>query len=262
MIEEEYDEWAEEIVFTGGEPTMHPDLVECVKHAKKTGYKFFHLQTNGRTLADEDFVAKLVDAGINIFNPALHWFKAETHDYLVGAEGAWKQVVEGIQNVRKYNVKISTNTVVTTYNYKELPKIALLFIKLWVNQFQYAFPHITGSAEVNKKKIVPRKTDVLPFIKRWLDLWKKHWIYCMTEAIPYCLMWGYEWAIAENYMPETTILDANNRLEDYTEYRLNDGKSKRQECKYCKFNNRCEGPWKEYPDLYGWDEFLPQLYNN
>jgi hypothetical protein len=45
----------------------------------------------------------------------------------------------------------------------------------------------------------------------------------MTEAIPFCLMKGYEWAIAEyNFMPETTVVDAEYRTESYAEYRWNE----------------------------------------
>jgi hypothetical protein len=35
------------------------------------------------------------------------------------------------------------------------------------------------------------------------------------------------------------------------------GKSKRAECRSCRWDARCEGPWKEYPELFGWDEFRP-----
>jgi hypothetical protein len=63
----------------------------------------------------------------------------------------------------------------------------------------------------------------------------------MTEAIPFCLMQGYEWAIAEyNFMPETTVVDAEYRTESYTDYRLTEGKAKREECKKCSKYNICE----------------------
>jgi hypothetical protein len=80
----------------------------------------------------------------------------------------------------------------------------------------------------------------------------------MVEAFPFCLMQGYEWAIAEyNFMPDTTVVDAEYRTENYSDYRWNEGKGKREECRKCLKNSICEGPWKEYPEIYGWDEFIP-----
>ena len=47
----------------------------------------------------------------------------------------------------------------------------------------------------------------------------------MTEAIPYCFMQNFTDYIAEKIIPRTKIYDVNI-LEDYTEYRLHEGKSK------------------------------------
>jgi hypothetical protein len=60
-------------------------------------------------------------------------------------------------------------------------------------------------------------------------------------------------------MPETTVVDAEYRTESYEEYRLTEWKAKREECKKCSKNWICEWPWKEYVDIYGWEEFEPIL---
>jgi hypothetical protein len=28
-------------------------------------------------------------------------------------------------------------------------------------------------------------------------------------------------------------------------------------CPECDWHASCEGPWREYPELFGWDEFVP-----
>jgi hypothetical protein len=35
-------------------------------------------------------------------------------------------------------------------------------------------------------------------------------------------MQGYEWAIAENIMPETTVVDAEWTIDSYADYRWNE----------------------------------------
>jgi hypothetical protein len=53
-------------------------------------------------------------------------------------------------------------------------------------------------------------------------------------------MQGYEWAIAENIMPETRVHDAEYVIESYADYRWNDGKIKNEECKKCSKYSICE----------------------
>ena len=79
----------------------------------------------------------------------------------------------------------------------------------------------------------------------------------MTEAIPYCLMSGYEDYVAERIIPDTIIFDAEGVIEDYTLTRCTEGKSKGPDCSRCFYFKLCEGPWKEYPEMFGWDEFKP-----
>jgi len=234
------DNKAEGVVFTGGEPTIHPDILEVVSYAKELGFSSIQLQTNGRMLAYLDFCKKLINAGVNEFSPALHSSKEKIHDELTKGTGAWKQVVQGIKNLKSLNQFVLTNTVITSKNYQDLPVV-----------------HILGTADKNKDWLVPKKSEAMPYIKKGLDIGIAANKIVMTEAIPYCMMTGYEDYIAEKIMPETQVVDAEGVIDSYAAYRWNEGKEKRDECKECKYFKVCEGPWKEYPEIYGWDEFRP-----
>ncbi|OGY42242.1 MAG: hypothetical protein A2Y67_01885 [Candidatus Buchananbacteria bacterium RBG_13_39_9] len=249
----------EGVVFTGGEPTLHPDIIAAIIYAHDLGFKNIQIQSNGRMFAYFDFCQKLIAAGANEFSPALHGSKPEIHDQLTNSPGAWQQVVSGIKNLKQLDQYVLTNTVITTKNYQDLPDLAKLLVDLGVNQFQFAFPHILGTADKNKVWLVPKKTEVMPYVKKGLDIGIKAGKVVMTEAIPYCLMQDYEDYIAEKIMPETMVFDAEGITPSYKDYRLNLGKAKRQECKQCKYYKICEGPWKEYPEIFGWEEFKPIL---
>ncbi len=248
---------SQSVVFTGGEPTLHANILEAITYAKDSGFKSIQLQTNGRMLAYKDFCQRLISAGINEFSPALHSSQSKIHDKLTKSPGSWEQVVKGIKNLKSLNQFVLTNTVITGENYKDLPALAKLFVELGVDQFQFAFVHVLGTAAKNKDWLVPKKSEAMPYIKQGLDIGIKAGKIVMTEAIPYCLMQGYEDCIAEKIMPETQVVDAEGVIESYQEYRWNEGKAKRDECESCKFFKLCEGPWKEYPQIYGWDEFKP-----
>jgi uncharacterized radical SAM superfamily Fe-S cluster-containing enzyme len=52
----------EVVQFSGGEPTIHPQIIEFVKAAQARGIRFVMINTNGRRIArDDEFVAQLAD---------------------------------------------------------------------------------------------------------------------------------------------------------------------------------------------------------
>ncbi|MCX5797309.1 MAG: radical SAM protein [Elusimicrobia bacterium] len=247
------------VVFTGGEPSLHKGLIEAVRHARGLGYEDVQIQTNGRTLCYAGLVKKLVAAGVSEFGPALHGSRPELHDFLTGVPGSFLQTAAGMRNVKKAGARLITNTVVTKVNYRDLPEVARLLVSLGVEQFQFAFMHMTGRAGQNKEWLTARKTLIEPWVKKGLDVGIAAGRRVMTEAIPYCFMSGYEDHVAERIIPATKIFDADTIIEDYTKTRRTEGKTKGPRCPECAHFQACEGPWREYPDLFGWDEFHPVL---
>ncbi len=245
------------VVFTGGEPTIHPDLLAAVKAARKMGYDTVQVQTNGRRFAYYDYCLALKKAGVTEMGPSLHGSTAAIHEGLTHAEGSFKEGVQGILNCKKLGMYVLTNSVITSRNYKDLPALAKLLAYLKVDQFQFAFVHLVGSAWENRKWLTPKMTAAMPYIKKALDVGRAAGLHCYTEAIPYCLMKGYEDCVAEQVIPEGPVADADLYIESYGDYRRGEGKVKRAECKKCGWFKACEGPWREYPELYGWSEFKP-----
>ncbi len=245
------------VVITGGEPTMQRSMRATVRRARALGYSTVQIQTNGRLLSYERLCRQLVDDGANEFSPALHGSTPDIHDRLTRAPGSHAQTAAAIQNLAAMGQRVITNTVITAHNHHDLPRLARLLVDLGVSQFQFAFVHILGSAAQNRHDLVPRKSAVMPHVLRGLDVGRQAGVRCMTEAIPYCLMPGYEEHVAERIIPVTRVHDAEQTLEDYTAYRKNEGKAHGPACEACAHVDRCEGPWREYPEMFGWDEFSP-----
>lgn len=103
------------IVFTGGEPTLRPDLPELIAHAEHNG-QITGINTNGRRLSDREYVENLVKAGLDHVQITLESHDAIIHDSMVNAHGAWKQTVTGIQNVLETPLYVMTNTTMLTSN--------------------------------------------------------------------------------------------------------------------------------------------------
>ncbi len=260
-LEEAHINGAQEVVFSGGECTLRKDIFEIVHFAKKIGYGSIQIQTNGRKFVSLDFCKKILLAGMTEFAPALHGHTAELHDFLTQRKGAFRQTVLGIHNIktltRNTDICILTNTVITKQNYRSLPKIAELLIKLGVHQYQFAFVHALGNAAKNFQDIVPRKSDVVPYLKQGLDLGIKKGIRVMAEAMPLCLLKDYIHYATEFYIPPTEVRERGFTIEKFEDLRRNEGKTKFPKCRTCRYDNVCEGPWKEYPQHYGDSEFKP-----
>lgn len=246
----------DEVVLTGGEVTIRKDFFELVRYAHDLGYKNIQIQTNGRMFADIDFCKKTIDAGATEFSPALHGYCAEQHDYLTQAKGSFNQVVKGIMNLKKLGQHIITNTVIVKPNYRNAADIAKLLVKLGVDQYQLAFVHPMGKAYENFESIVPVMTLAAPHIHEGLDVGIKSGVSCMAEAMPYCFMKGYENLVSELVLPKAEIRGKEyQNVNDFEFVRKNHGKRKFEQCKRCKYYSKCEGPWKEYPERFGADEF-------
>ena len=251
----------EMVVFTGGEITIRKDLPELVRYAREIGFKRVQLQTNGRRFAYKKYCKSLIEAGANEFGLALHGATAEIHDYLTQVEGSFSQTTKGIENLTSMGQRVIMNSVLTKPGYNSFPALADLFIDLGVDQYQFAFMHINKSIQNDSekiKKIVPKKSEVMPYVKEGLQKGIDAGITVMTEAIPFCFMDGFENYIAEcGKIPEGAVYDAELKLDNYESYRKTVGKKKAKKCKKCKYFNICEGPWKEYPEIFGWEEFQP-----
>jgi radical SAM protein with 4Fe4S-binding SPASM domain len=244
------------VVLTGGEVTIRSDFFEIVKLAKELDYETIQIQTNGRMFSSLDFCKKTIEAGATEFSPALHGYCAEQHDFLTNSSGSFNQTVKGIKNLKSLGAYVLTNTVIVKSNYRDIPKIAKLLIKLDVDQFQFAFVHPMGNAWKNFDNIVPCMSLTTPYIHKGLQIGINAGKKVMTEAIPYCLMGSYEDYAAEKIIPETEIRGKEfQNTNSFTRQRKEEGKAKFPQCKQCEYDSLCEGPWKEYSEKKGNEEF-------
>lgn len=103
------------IVFTGGEPTLRPDLPELIAHAEQLG-QITGINTNGRKLKDPDLVQSLVDAGLDHVQITLESHDPVIHDHMVSPHGAWNETATGLRNALATRLFVMTNTTLLQEN--------------------------------------------------------------------------------------------------------------------------------------------------
>ena len=108
------------VSFTGGEPTLVPELCSYIRHAKKLGMRV-NLITNG-TRIGRSFAARLRKAGLDSAQVSLEGVCAATHDRLVGAP-VFERVLEAIHFLVEAGIHTHTNTTLNRVNLGEIPDL-------------------------------------------------------------------------------------------------------------------------------------------
>jgi MoaA/NifB/PqqE/SkfB family radical SAM enzyme len=245
------------IVFSGGEPLLVEKLFYFSYLAKSLGYTDIQLQSNGRLLSKKRLCKLAILSGINNFAFSLHGDCKEVHEYHTQSINSFNDVIDAVSNLSQLNIPVMLNTVVTKKNYKNLKEIINLVSPYKIEKLQLAFPHITGKAEDYLEAIVPRMTEVIPFVEEAIDHAIALGISLETEAIPPCMLQGeFRTAIAEKSRPYYHIT-RNEKVFDFDKWIKVEGKAKHKNCKRCTLYDECEGPWEDYPRYFGWEEFIP-----
>lgn len=250
----------------GGELTIRPDVIYLIKFAKKLGFDFIAMATNGRMLSYKGFAKKLIGAGISDLIFSLHGHNAKLHDALTQSRGSFRQLLQGLENVKKLGLKrIGSNTTIVKQNYQYLPRIGRLLLKKGINNSEFIFADPTyGGVYNNFTKLMPRISEAAPYIHKCLDLVKgrddiPHW---HIRYVPICYFKGYEDKISELY--EKRTFHTEHLAPDFQNFdvensRLGISRTKPQKCEVCKYYDRCEGIWKEYIRHYGDEELIPMV---
>ena len=109
------DAYVPTVSFTGGEPTLRPDLPELIAYAKKRRLRT-NLITNGRRCAANGYVERLASAGLDSAQVSLEAADPAVHDVVVGRPGAWDATVRGLAHLKAAGIHVHTNTTINTLN--------------------------------------------------------------------------------------------------------------------------------------------------
>ncbi len=252
------------VVFTGGEVTIRGDFFELLEFAKGLGFSV-SLQTNGRTFSIRKFSEKTLSIAPDMhFEVAVHSDKRQTHDGITGASGSFDQTIKGIKNLKDMGaVSVNVKVVISKLNFKDMQGIVLIAKDLGVKQVDIAFPHGMGNALKYYKEVIPRYNDIRQYILDTIEIGNQNGVNITYEAIPFCLLVGYEKHASElQYLNDwlkgetSELRQIGDPVIDWQKNRLSI-KCKAEKCGRCRYFNICEGVWREYADLFGMSELKP-----
>jgi radical SAM protein with 4Fe4S-binding SPASM domain len=151
------------VSFTGGEPTLRPDLPELVKHAKKTGF-WVNLITNG-TLVTKELAVKLKDSGLDSAQVSVEAGNAGLHDPIAAVPGSFERTMSGIENIRDAGIRVHTNTTISALNRNALEGIVDMVKRLGLDKLSMNMLMPAGSAITNIDETFISYTDIGPLVE-------------------------------------------------------------------------------------------------
>jgi len=108
------------VLFSGGEPLMHPNLLTLVEHAVTLGMRAV-ISTNG-TLIDRDMAGRLKHFGLSYVGISLDGVEA-THDRFRGQAGAFAAAMAGVRHCQEAGIKVGLRFTINKHNYQEIQAI-------------------------------------------------------------------------------------------------------------------------------------------
>jgi His-Xaa-Ser system radical SAM maturase HxsC len=149
------DTSAEELGFTGGEPTLLGErflavLRACKQHLPNT---VLHVLSNGRRFADPEFAkawAAIAHPDLMVGIP-VYSDVSSIHDYVVQADGAFDETIRGILNLKRLGQQVEIRVVLHKQTFQRLPQLAEFISRnlLFVDHVALMGLEITGFTRAN-----------------------------------------------------------------------------------------------------------------
>ena len=276
----------EEVLFTSGEPTLNPALLEHVARARQEGYRIIGLITNGRLLAYKGVARRLVERGVNRVTVSIHGHTARLHDGLTRAPGSYEQSRAALTNLlrlrRGRKLEVRTATVITRRNLKELGAILGSLARGAPDLHVLNMVMPVGRADRHFDRLVPSYTEVARAVARlaasappWMGrtrlvdmpvcvgrslpphLWGEPEVYTQYEAVGSSGLQGLcagpdTGRGADGVTGEEGAYYQTGRARKDAHLRLQNGP-----CLACAARPLCPGVYRRYVEARGHDELTP-----
>lgn len=240
-----------QIVFSGGEPTLNPRLLEYISMARDLGIPGIEIQTNALPLGKPGFATTLREAGLQRAFVSLHGATAAVSDAVTRAPNTFRKTLAGIDALLAESIVVCINFVICRLNFTELPAFSRLIRDQYGNRVYVNFSFVAANSDVVpvSRELIPRFSDVKDHLDESLRLLREGGVLAMGLdsmcGVPFCF------AGIDGYRDDPSAFTP-----------LPDGASngecvKTPACDTCLLNAACYGVRRNYASLYGLEEVTP-----
>lgn len=278
---------------TGGEPCLHPAIVELVGHAHGLGLAA-RIITLGQYLmrpmksapGHGRLIDGLLDAGVADFLLSVHAVGEERFKALTGE--SWAKLAAAMAHLDGRGFDYGTNTTVFAENYRELPAIAAEIARhrVYIANFIVMNAYYAWSRPGADRSVQGHYGEIRPYLTEARDLLEAAGIAVNVRYAPLCTMRGlernlvgivgvrhdpHEWMNTIDHMRPREAAEMGRRIplnDAETQYPLaatgrtdvvaqRAGKHFAAPCKSCAAISVCDGVDPRYLAERGADELMP-----
>jgi len=255
------------ITLTGGEISIRPDFYLLLEHAVSRNLNIT-VQTNARKLSEREGIEELsmMDREKVSFVIAVHGPSPEVHDAVTRRPGSFAETTKAVLLLREKGFTVVGKLVISKVNVNHLTSTVDLLHNLGISEALIAFPHAEDFSETRFFCVVPMYTEIRQPLMTCSAHAMASGLTLGFETIPYCVMGNATlWRgnvdlrhLQQELEPLPTLIKMPCE-DDCIDWRISRKqiKFKGASCSACLLDKICEGPWKEYFDYYGFNEFIP-----
>lgn len=173
------------LMLGGGEPLLHPNVYEIIKHAKS---KKMHVSivTNGKVL-NENVIKNLKESGINSIGISIDHYNPNIMNKTRGIPNLLENTIENLKILNKYKIKAVSSTAITRHNYLEIEKMLSFIFRIGFKEATFQLPtkSTKSSYEIGSDSEILHFTnqELVPIAEEIISLKKQYKIFNSHEGL-------------------------------------------------------------------------------
>jgi glycosyltransferase involved in cell wall biosynthesis/MoaA/NifB/PqqE/SkfB family radical SAM enzyme len=184
---------------TGGEPTLHPHIIELMEYAHKNLGMYGRIITLGQFLMrkmahcqHEKLIDDLLNAGVTNFLFSLHAVHETLFHEITGE--SFEKLHNAMLYLDSLGFQYTTNTTVFSWNYTHLPQISkqILKHKIYVHNFIIMNAYYEWNKDGRAFGVQAKYSDIYPHLKEAVYILESNGIAVNIRYAPLCSVKGLE----------------------------------------------------------------------
>lgn len=187
------------VLLTGGEPTMHPDLIDIIKYCTENEFAC-KVITNGQRLAYPQYLRALFVAGLRQLHVSIYSHKKNIQNELTQNSGAIDNLKKAFANLASYpELTLNINITINSRNQDHLHEVVKWVVDNYPHKLHFVFNNLDSRSLVIKKnpQVVPQLIGLKKSLHKALQFLNEKQITFRVERVPLCYMLEFAHASTE-----------------------------------------------------------------